>query len=139
MKLNQINNVVHSIENATAYHQTVSGIYDRIKETFNRYLLSIKDHRPNPTIDDEEILKELEREFIYLVSFIDKRNGMEADLLAVLFGKKQAMRRANAYRFDVVDFENRLLDNTREDDKVWAGKDEELGTFTDTRAHYLKR
>ena len=87
MKLNQLNDVVDSIENAASYQQTVSGVYDRIKETFNRYLLSIEDHRSNPTIDDEEILKELEREFIYLVSFIDKRNGMEANLLAVLFGK----------------------------------------------------
>ncbi len=139
MKLNDINNVIHLIEMATDYHQTVAAIYDRIKDPFNRYLKAVEDHSSNPTIDNEEILKELESEFLYLVSFIDKRNGMEANILAVLFGKKQAMRRANMYRFDLVDFDNRLLDDTIESDAEWADKDQELGTLVDTRAPYLKR
>ena len=77
MKLNDINNVIHSIEWATDYHQTVAAIYDRIKDPFNRYLKAVEDHSSNPTIDNEEILKELESEFLYLVSFIDKRNKIK--------------------------------------------------------------
>ena len=74
------------------------------------------------------------------VQFIDKRNRTEADLLCVLFGKKQAIRRANQYRFDHdYDYGNRLLDGTVMADQEWADKDKELGTFTDTRAHYLRR
>ena len=128
--------VIQTLANADSYQDTVKSIYGRIAGEFGILL----NHKIDSTVDNEEILKVCEREFVELISFIDKRNTMEAELLSILFGRKQAMRRANSWRFDHdYDYGNRFLDGTREDDKVWAGQDEELGTFTDTRAHYLRK
>ena len=128
--------VIQTLANADSYQDTVKSIYGRIAGEFGILL----NHEIDSTVDNEEILKVCEREFVELISFIDKRNTMEAELLSILFGRKQAMRRANSWRFDHdYDYGNRFLDGTREDDKVWAGQDKELGTFTDTRAHYLRK
>jgi hypothetical protein len=113
----------------------VADLLERIASDFKTHL----DNTILPTVNDDEILKTSQIDFVNLVSFIDKRNNSEAELLSILFGTKQAMRRANTWKFDQdYDYGNRLLDGTREDDMIWAGKDEELGTFTDTRAHYLR-
>ena len=136
MKIDQMESVIKAIANADSYHDTVKSIYGRIAAEF----ASLMNNEIQAVVKDEEILRNLEQEFIHLVSFIDKRNNMEADVLSILFGKKQTVRRANTWRFDHdYDYGNRFLDGTREDDKVWAGQDEELGTFTDTRAHYLRK
>ena len=130
MKIDQMESVIKAIANADSYHDTVKSIYGRIAAEF----ASLMDNEIQAVVKKEDILRNLEQEFIHLVSFIDKRNNMEADVLSILFGKKQTVRIDHDY-----DYGNRFLDGTREDDKVWAGQDEELGTFTDTRAPYLKR
>ena len=136
MKIDQMDSVIKAIANADSYHDTVKSIYGRIAAEF----ASLMDNEIQQVVKNEDILKVCEREFVELISFIDKRNTMEAELLSILFGRKQAMRRANSWRFDHdYDYGNRFLDGTREDDKVWAGQDKELGTFTDTRAHYLRK
>ena len=136
MKIDQMESVIKAIANADSYHDTVKSIYGRIAAEFAKLM----DNEIQAVVKKEDILRNLEQEFIHLVSFIDKRNNMEADVLSILFGKKQTVRRANTWRFDHdYDYGNRFLDGTREDDKVWAEQDKELGTFTDTRAHYLKR
>jgi hypothetical protein len=135
MSIDQVNQVISLINNARSYDKTVADLLERIASDFKTHL----DNTILPTVNDDEILKTSQIDFVNLVSFIDKRNNSEAELLSILFGTKQAMRRANTWRFDQdYDYGNRLLDGTREDDMIWAGKDEELGTFTDTRAHYLR-
>ena len=135
MKIDQMESVIKAMANADSYHDTVKSIYGKIAAEF----ANLMDNEIQAVVKKEDILRNLEQEFIDLVSFIDKRNRTEADLLCILFGKKQAMRRANMYRFDLVDFNNRLLDNTRESDAELADKDQDLGTFTDTRSPYFKR
>ena len=136
MKIDQIETVIKAMANADSYHDSVKCLYSRIAAS----LSTLMSNAVGSTVDDEEILKDIEQELIHLVSFIDKRNRTEADLLCILFGKKQAIRRANQYRFDHdYDYGNRLLDGTIESDQEWEDKDRELGTLTDTRAHYLRR
>ena len=136
MSIDQVDQVISLINSARSYDKTVVDLLERIASDFKTHL----DNTILPTVDNDEILKTSERDFVDLISFIDKRNNSEAELLSILFGTKQAVRRANTWRFDHdYDYRNRFLDGTREDDKVWAGQDEELGTFTDTRAHYLRK
>ena len=76
MKIDQMESVIKAIANADSYHDTVKSIYGRIAAEF----ASLMNNEIQAVVKDEEILRNLEQEFIHLVSFIDKRNNMEADV-----------------------------------------------------------
>jgi hypothetical protein len=93
MSIDQVNQVISLINNARSYDKTVADLLERIASDFKTHL----DNTILPTVNDDEILKTSQIDFVNLVSFIDKRNNSEAELLSILFGTKQAMRRANTW------------------------------------------
>ena len=103
------------IEHIRDYDGYVDHYYKKIYAQFEKYI------EQEDRVLDTQIFDEMQRDFINLVSFIDKRNAHESGLIARLFGDAQNKRRALNYFFaDSWDEGNRFLKGSDRDclDKV---------------------
>tara|TARA_R100001224_G_C3896677_1_gene106989 strand:- start:41 stop:448 length:408 start_codon:yes stop_codon:yes gene_type:complete len=103
------------IEHIREYDGYVDHYYKKIYRQFEKYI------EQDDRVLDTQIFDDMQRDFINLVSFIDKRNSHESALIARLFGPDQNKRRALNYFFaDSWDEGNRFLKDSDRDclDKV---------------------
>ena len=103
------------IEHIREYDGYVDHYYKKIYRQFEKYI------EQDDRVLDTQIFDDMQRDFINLVSFIDKRNAQESGLIARLFGPDQNKRRALNYFFaDSWDDGNRFLKDSDRDclDKV---------------------
>ena len=103
------------IEHVREYDGYVDHYYKKIYRQFEKYI------EQDGRVLDTQIFDDMRRDFINLVSFIDKRNAHESGLIARLFGPDQNKRRALNYFFaDSWDDGNRFLKDSDRDclDKV---------------------
>jgi len=103
------------IEHVREYDGYVDHYYKKIYRQFEKYI------EQDGRVLDTQIFDDMQRDFINLVSFIDKRNSHESALIARLFGPDQNKRRALNYFFaDSWDEGNRFLKDSDRDclDKV---------------------
>jgi len=108
-------NTIDVIKNIKQYSDCANVYYGRIISKFDEYI------EQDDRVLDTQIFNEMQRDFINLVSFIDKRNAHESGLIARLFGPDQNKRRALNYFFaDSWDEGNRFLKDSDRDclDKV---------------------
>ena len=92
------------IENIKQYSDYANIYYDKIISKFENYI------EQDDRVLDTQIFDDMQRDFVNLVSFIDKRNAHESGLIARLFGPDQNKRRALNYFFaDSWDEGNRFL------------------------------
>ena len=97
------------IEHIREYDGYVDHYYKKIYRQFEKYIE--QDNR----VLDTQIFDDMQRDFVNLVSFIDKRNAHESGLIARLFGPDQNKRRALNYFFaDSWDEGNRFLHKSTE-------------------------
>ena len=97
------------IENIKQYSDYANIYYDKIISKFESYI------EQDDKVLDTQIFHDLQRDFVNLVSFIDKRNAHESGLIARLFGPDQNKRRALNYYFaDSWDEGNRFLHKSKE-------------------------
>ena len=97
------------IEHIREYDGYVDHYYKKIYRQFEKYIE--QDNR----VLDTQIFDDMQRDFVNLVSFIDKRNAHESGLIARLFGPDQNKRRALNYFFaDSWDEGNRFLHKSSE-------------------------
>ena len=103
------------IEHIREYDGYVDHYYKKIYRQFEKYI------EQDDRVLDTQIFDDMQRDFVNLVSFIDKRNAQESGLIARLFGPDQNKRRALNYFFaDSWDEGNRFLKDSDRDclDKV---------------------
>lgn len=103
------------IEHVREYDGYVDHYYKKIYRQFEKYI------EQDDRVLDTQIFDDMQRDFVNLVSFIDKRNAHESALIARLFGPDQNKRRALNYFFsDSWDEGNRFLKDSDRDclDKV---------------------
>ena len=103
------------IEHIREYDGYVDHYYKKIYRQFEKYI------EQDDKVLDTQIFDDMQRDFVNLVSFIDKRNAHESGLIARLFGDDQNKRRALNYFFaDSWDEGNRFLKDSDRDclDKV---------------------